>query len=335
MLKQAKKKVKKEAREQGLSWEGLVGFHEDFEKLSELLKTGKMPSVLLFDGNEGIGKRLFLFKIAALHLCEHGSACGMCSSCQWLQHNKHPDVLFIEAESKQTIKSSSILEITEFLDYSPKSSSPFAKRIVIIVDVENMTTAAVNKLLKTFEEPSASARILLSTGHRKRMLPTLLSRCVRWHLHAPKEELVEELLRKQFPELCAKHKDLRKLIEQYSCSFSQILEHLREDEDQRALTFIKMKSTKDILTFAEQFRQSSDANLSDFLKDYEHALNTVYREALANKSHSMLGALRERREYLSEVKKLADKERIALNSQMVIENLALYNLNSRGLDGRM
>ena len=127
-----------------ISWVNLIGFEKDQRLLRTLILEEQLPTVMLFEGREGIGKSALLFYIAALHFCETQEACGLCNSCQMLASNKHPYLLVVKGDG-DSLKVSSISDISEFMGYSPQAATRFARRLVLIVDAEDLTIAAVNK----------------------------------------------------------------------------------------------------------------------------------------------------------------------------------------------
>lgn len=56
------------------------------------------------------------------------------------------------------------------------------RRAVIVYEVDRFAADAANSFLKTLEEPPANTLIILQTTHYYRVLPTILSRCLRFHL---------------------------------------------------------------------------------------------------------------------------------------------------------
>lgn len=334
MRKESKTKAAQEIPEK-ISWKDLLAFDEDRKKLKELVRTENLPSVLLFEGRAGIGKKALLYYLAALHFCENGvEACGSCLPCQKIAMRQHPDVLVIE-EGGEALKVASVADIEDFVAYAPQGSSVHAKRIVILIDAENLTISAVNKLLKTFEEPYSSTRIFLSTGRVKQLLPTLLSRCVRWHLKPPSREEIKQMVLGKFP--TTSEKILVALIEQYGHTPAKILQHLErhqsyENEASRLLESFKVG---DILSTAERFKQQETVSLTDFVADFEYALNKLYKQALSQNDFSKMGNPQSRREFLKKLKVLLYEKKTPVNPQMVLEKLGFFNLKiSAGSDER-
>ena len=199
-MRKAKTKQTEVEGTESVRWKDLLGFEKDQALLYKLVHEELLPTVLLFEGRAGIGKRSLLFFLAALHFCESSDACGNCASCQMIAANTHPDLLIIKGEG-EALKASSVSDLSEFLNFSTQANGPFVRRLILLIDAEDLTISAVNKLLKTLEEPSPSARIFISSSRKKHLLPTLLSRCVQWHLKPPSVEDVGKILLKQCPNI--------------------------------------------------------------------------------------------------------------------------------------
>ncbi len=310
------------------SWKDLIGFEKDQARLRELVRDELLPTVLLFEGRAGIGKRSLLFFLAALHFCENSTACGQCNPCQLVAANKHPDLLVVKGDG-EVLKASSVSDLGDFLNYSTQSDSLFARRILLLIDAEYLTTAAVNKLLKTLEEPSPSSRILISSSRKKYLLPTLLSRCVQWHLRPPAANDVETILVRECANLSEilSREELSESIARFGNSPGEVLNFLGQKLYQKsAEELMRCRKVGEVLSVAESFRHENEAKLSYFLPEFEYALNLMYKHVLSTRDFSHMGDLFHRRKFLKELKKLVNDQKIPLNSQMVIENLGFYNL---------
>ncbi len=317
------------------SWRELVGFEKDRAKIQSLMQQDRLPSVMLFEGREGIGKSLFLLQVAALHFCETQDACGSCQACVLVASNRHPDLLLIKGDG-EALKVSSITEISEFLSFAPNQGSPLARRLVLIIDAEDLTSSAVNKLLVTLEEPARYGRILLSTAKTKHLLATLLSRCVRWNLVPPPAEQVVRFIETKLTknaELPTKG-ELTDIMARLSYAPGKILHFLEKQRKgtlgQDVEGLLRCRNLDQVLIFAEKFRNQIDNGLFDFVQEFEYALNRMYRELAQAKTSPMLDeeVLSERRKFLRQLKELVGKQKISLNSQMVLERLGFYSCSS-------
>lgn len=94
----------------------------------------------------------------------------------------------------QQIKISSIREIRR--DNTLASAEP-GWRIVIISEAHLMGEGAANAFLKTLEEPNAHMVLILTSSHREKLLPTILSRCQEVRFDSLNEEEIAEALRRE------------------------------------------------------------------------------------------------------------------------------------------
>lgn len=100
------------------------------------------------------------------------------------------------------------------------------RRIVIIVDAENMNPEAANGFLKTLEEPHENVSIVLTSSQPERLLQTVVSRCQE--LVVPPiddESIIEELLRRGE---CSEQ-DARIIATSCDGDMSAALEFIHED----------------------------------------------------------------------------------------------------------
>lgn len=108
--------------------------------------------------------------------CEKGLfACHECPSCRRFEEGIHPDFLLIDGET-QMIKRADIDNLEEKL-----SKTTLEKRhrpCYVIHRIENTNTTSCNALLKFLEEPKDGRVAILTSYHRDRVLPTILSRCI-------------------------------------------------------------------------------------------------------------------------------------------------------------
>lgn len=92
---------------------------------------------------------------------------------KFIDNNMYPDIKLIEPEGNN-IKKKQLLELQK--EYS-NTSILNNKRIYIIKNVEKMTQASGNTILKFLEEPEDNIIALLLTNNRYNTLETILSRC--------------------------------------------------------------------------------------------------------------------------------------------------------------
>lgn len=92
----------------------------------------------------------------------------------------HPDILHFPPDSKLGIEQArKIKEHFSFRSYQSKGKA------VVLEDASVLTIEAQNALLKTLEEPPASAVLILGASSEAKFLPTILSRCKIIHIKNP------------------------------------------------------------------------------------------------------------------------------------------------------
>jgi len=87
----------------------------------------------------------------------------------------HPDVVEIDPPANQ-IRVDDAQVIVDEVYRSPLEGD---RKVIVVFDAERMNDNASNKLLKTLEEPPASAVLVLVTAGADQLLPTIRSRCQR------------------------------------------------------------------------------------------------------------------------------------------------------------
>lgn len=167
--------------------------------IQESRQQGRMPHALLLTGPLGLGKEQFAQEIAQALLCEsntpEGGPCGQCRSCQLYAAGSHPDMTIVEPlEGKKNIAVDQVRELSSYLNLKSQYGG---NKVVILAPAEAMNVNSANSLLKTLEEPSEGAVLLLVT-HRPAQLPaTIRSRCQEIRFQIASKDAGEEWLRGQ------------------------------------------------------------------------------------------------------------------------------------------
>jgi DNA polymerase III subunit delta' len=159
------------------------------------LDAGRFGHAPLIQGPEGVGKRELANWLIARLLClapEGAEPCGHCRSCQLLQTGTHPDYFEIDIpEDKQIIPVDLIRELIEKMQLTPTIGS---HRAGLIVTADAMNRNAANALLKTLEEPSPGAWLLLCSDQPASLPATIRSRCQQVSVRPPGNEQAHEWL---------------------------------------------------------------------------------------------------------------------------------------------
>ena len=154
--------------------------------LEKMLATDRVPSVLLFVGPEGVGKRLFAEAFAAV-LLEQKAVAG--------KPLYHPDFLLLKPEGKVAMHSmATIRRMVAEVGFPPYSAK---RRVIILDDADRMLPYSSNALLKTLEEPPPYCHFLLIASKKEALLPTIVSRCQTIYFGALSQEEVAQVLVRQ------------------------------------------------------------------------------------------------------------------------------------------
>lgn len=149
------------------------------EHLQRSLRRGRLAHAYLVVGPRGSGKEALARTLAKAVNCETASAdsCDRCESCRRVEDGSHPDVHWIRPESKT--RRIQIEQMREFTRTVGLAAQCGGVKVGIVVDADCLSEEAANAFLKTLEEPPGQTVIVLLTTQPQRLLPTILSRCVR------------------------------------------------------------------------------------------------------------------------------------------------------------
>lgn len=107
---------------------------------------------------------------------------------------EHPDVKIIDKDSE--IKIADIRE--DVVADCVKMPFISRRKFYIISDAGYMNNDASNALLKTLEEPPEYVSIILVTKNKDLLLPTILSRCIKYIISDTKNAYIKSLLHKDY-----------------------------------------------------------------------------------------------------------------------------------------
>lgn len=174
---------------------------KQWQQLWQSVQAGRLPHALLLAGMAGTGKYAFAIHAAQAMLCQGvssvGDACGTCHHCRLVITQAHPNIYYVTPEKDgHAIKVDQIRELSEFVQ---QSSLKGEYRFVMINPAHSMNINAANALLKTLEEPSSGAVIILISDQISHLPATIRSRCQRILFPRPDHQQALIWLKSQLP----------------------------------------------------------------------------------------------------------------------------------------
>lgn len=163
----------------------LDALHDAFTALTEGWAEGRIAHGYLVAGSPRGDGGVLAKSLAQWLLCAAGEGarpCGVCRSCRLVEEKTHPDVFWLEPESKsRIIRAEPMRELIRSLG---QSSYEGGWKVAVILEADRMNEASANAFLKTLEEPAPRTVLLLVTESPQALLPTIASRCQRIALSA-------------------------------------------------------------------------------------------------------------------------------------------------------
>ena len=150
------------------------------------LRAGRLPHALLIHESPGAGGEWLAGWAAQLVLCAHPdrAPCGSCSGCRRAAAGTHPDLTWVRpTEDSRQIRIEQVRDLAAELALTSHAGG---YKVGIFAPADSLNRFAANALLKTLEEPPARTLLVLVATQPSRLPPTVLSRCQRITLRAPK-----------------------------------------------------------------------------------------------------------------------------------------------------
>ncbi len=156
----------------------VVGQEHVKTTLLNAVKEGKTAHAYLFCGPRGCGKTTVARILSKAVNCEDKKSpepCNKCLSCKEIINNQSMDIIEIDAASHRGIDE--IREICEGVRFGPNRGN---YKVFILDEAHQLTSGAVNALLKTLEEAPSHVIFILATTEAQKMIATVISRCQRF-----------------------------------------------------------------------------------------------------------------------------------------------------------
>ncbi len=209
-----------------------------YKELVKLYRTNKAHHALLLNCPVPVGEALLAQALAHWLMCTNRQKeriCHQCHNCKMMQAGTHPDWHIIKPiEGKQLLGIESIRLLTDTLF---RHAQQDGNKLIWLPQIELLTEAAANALLKTLEEPPLNCFFILSCHNLQQVPATLRSRCLIWTISAPDESYSLQWLKHNLPKQTDEH--LISALRIYSGSPIQSLTMLQSDKIKDKYQFIQ------------------------------------------------------------------------------------------------
>ena len=175
----------------------LFGLEKHMFELINLHKNDKLPNKILFSGQKGLGKSTLAFHFFNYVLSINEDFQYDIKTLQVNPDNRsfktvlnksNPNLILIDID--QDKKSIDIKQIRNLILNLNKHSFNEKPRFVLIDNIEFLNANSINALLKVLEEPSENVYFFL-VNNNKKIVPTLLSRCISFKISLSNNENIE------------------------------------------------------------------------------------------------------------------------------------------------
>ena len=166
----------------------LFGLEKYINELIRLHESDNLPNKILLSGQKGLGKSTLAYHFINYVLSkdedfQYDEEKFLIDSnnrtFKLIQNKSNPNLILVDISPEK--KSIDINQIRELISNLHKSSLNTKPRFVLIDNIEFLNINSINALLKILEEPTFNVNFILIHNNKK-ILPTLLSRCINFKI---------------------------------------------------------------------------------------------------------------------------------------------------------
>ena len=181
----------------------LFGLGKFINELIRLYENNNLPNKILLSGQKGQGKSTLAYHFVNYVLSKNEKFAYDLKSFEINHENQSfktilnkSNINFHLLDINDEKKNIDINQIRELISNLNKSSFNDKPRFVLIDNIEFLNINSLNALLKILEEPSLNVFFILINNNKK-ILPTLLSRCINFKIslsNNENSEIIDKLL---------------------------------------------------------------------------------------------------------------------------------------------
>ena len=175
----------------------LFGLDKFITKFFQLYDSDNLPNKILLSGQKGLGKSTLAYHLINYVLSKDEVSKYDVDNFKINTDNKtfktilngsNPNLSIIDIDIDK--RSIAINQIRELVLNLNKSSFNLKPRFVLIDNIEFLNNNSINALLKVLEEPNLNVYFILINNNKK-ILSTLLSRCIKFKIFLTNKESLE------------------------------------------------------------------------------------------------------------------------------------------------
>ena len=216
-----------------------------YQTFLNALQKDQLSHAYLISGNNGAPLIDVATFFAKSILCDDPSpmACNLCITCLRVDDGNYPD-FFVFDGGKETIKKDDVVTIENAFNMQAMENKGI--RVYILNLIENMTTQAINSILKFLEEPGQRVYAFLTTNNENVILPTIISRCQVLRLRLIDKQIVI----KDAMENGVEKKDAELLS--YFYNDGELIKEILDDKESNNAFFTAKQCFEDIMKVLEE-----------------------------------------------------------------------------------
>ena len=173
----------------------LFGLDKYINELIKLENLEKLPNKILLTGQKGLGKSTLAYHFINYVLSKNEEfeydnldykIDSENYSFKTTKNLSNPNFLLLDTKDEKKIID--INQIRDLIINLNKSSFNQKPRFVLVDNIEFLNKSSINALLKILEEPSENIYFILINNSNKKIIPTLLSRCINFKIKLSNSE---------------------------------------------------------------------------------------------------------------------------------------------------